>query len=102
MSEKQTQTDKAGIRKSIWRGTLVALLVAIVGGGLISIGDAASGLGWTMFLLLPTATGFVTARTVDYLPAVGISLAITLTLCLALASVRNVFVSSIPALSASA
>jgi len=83
MPDKSLQTDNAVTRKSIFRGTLAALLCAIVGGTLIAMGDAASGLGATMFLFLPAAAGFVTVLTVHYWKAVAISLLIAMTLCFA-------------------
>lgn len=83
MPDKDLQTDNAVTRKSVFRGTLAALLCAIVGGILIAMGDAASGLGVTMFLFLPATTGFVTVLTVHYWKAVAISLLIAMTLCLA-------------------
>lgn len=70
-------------RNPIFRGTLTALVCAVFGGALIAMGDGTSGLGVTMFLLLPVATGFVTALTVRYWPAVGLSLLIAMALCLA-------------------
>jgi len=82
MPEKDLQADNAVTRKSVFRGTLAALLCAIVGGTLIAMDNAASGLGLTMFLFLPAATGFVTVLTVRYWKAVAISLLIAMTLCL--------------------
>jgi len=82
MLDTNSQTDKAGARKSVFRGTLTAILCAIVGGTLIARGNAASGLGVTMFLLLPAATGFVTVLTIRYWRAVAISLMIAMALCL--------------------
>ncbi|MCH2202552.1 MAG: hypothetical protein MK102_11325 [Fuerstiella sp.] len=83
MPDKGLQTDNAVTRKTVFRGTLAALICAIVGGALIATGNAASGLGVTMFLFLPAATGFVTVLTVRYWKAVVISLLIAMTLCLA-------------------
>jgi len=82
MPDNDWQTDNTVTQKSVFRGTLAALFCATVGGALIAIGDAASGLGVTMFLFLPAATGFVTVLTVRYWKAVGISLLIAMTLCL--------------------
>lgn len=83
MPDTGSRTDRVVTWRSVFRGTLAALLCAIVGGTLIAMGDAASGLGVTMFLLLPSATGFVTVLTVHYWRAVAISLVIAMTLCLA-------------------
>ncbi len=81
-----SETDSRGktvVQKSIFYGTLAALSCAIVGGTLVALGDATSGLGVTMFLLLPAATGFVTVLTVRYWKAVAISLMIATALCMA-------------------
>ncbi|MDE0864779.1 MAG: hypothetical protein OSA98_13395 [Rubripirellula sp.] len=82
MTESGSLTDRGMFCKSVCRGTAAALICAIVGGVLITIGSAGSVLGVTMFLFLPAAIGFVTVITVHYLRAVAISLSITLILCL--------------------
>ena len=83
MPDTVSPTGKTVTRKSILHGTLAALACAIVGGTLVALGDATSGVGVTMFLLLPAATGFVTVLTVRYWKAVAISLMIATALCLA-------------------
>ena len=75
--------DKKQKRKAIIYGTLVALICAVSGGVLISIGEATIGYGCTMFLVLPAACGFVTVFTVPFGKAVGISISIAMILCLA-------------------
>jgi hypothetical protein len=81
--EGGSPTDRSDTRNSVIRGTVAALVCAIVGGVLIAMGNGASGLGVTMFLFLPAATGFVTVLTVHYWRAVVISLSIAMVLCLA-------------------
>jgi hypothetical protein len=69
------------IHKSIFYGTLAALTCAIAGGVLIGMANDFL-LGYTMFLVLPGVTGFVTAMTSRFWSSVGISLLITLAVCL--------------------
>jgi len=83
MPEPVSPTDDQITGKSIIQGTLVALACAIVGGILIAIGGVLIPYGFTMFCILPAATGFVTVLNLRYWKAVGISLMIAIALCLA-------------------
>ncbi|MCA9260970.1 MAG: SRPBCC family protein [Planctomycetales bacterium] len=69
-------------RSLVW-GVLTAVSCAALGGLLVAKENAASGLGVSMFLMVPVATGTVTAFTVPYWSAVATSLLIGMTLCLA-------------------
>ncbi len=69
--------------KTIIHGTLVATACAISGGVLISMGHETAQEGVTMFWVLPFATGFVTAFTVPYWRAVGLSLQIAMSIAFA-------------------
>ena len=60
MPEDELVESTTVTRESILRGTLMALTCAVTGGTLIAMGGKTSSLGVTMFLLLPSATGFVT------------------------------------------
>ena len=83
MTDPVSPTKKTGIRKPVLHGTLAALTWTIVCGSWIALGDGASRLGVTMFVVLPVATGFVTVFTARYWKAVAISLMITIVICLA-------------------
>ncbi len=82
MPGTDSPTKCAVTRKSIARGTLAALTCAVIGGSLVAWDGATSGVGLTMFIFLPVATGFVTALTVHYWKAVAVSLTIAAVLCL--------------------
>jgi hypothetical protein len=47
--------------KAIFFGSLVAAIFALVGGILVNANNETAGYGVTMFIILPVATGFVTA-----------------------------------------
>ncbi|MDG2012816.1 MAG: hypothetical protein P8J33_04890 [Pirellulaceae bacterium] len=82
MSKIDSPSEEKLTQKSILRGTLAALTCVVVGGTLIGLGSETAGLGLTMFLILPAATGFVAVFTVRYWKAVCISLVIANGLCL--------------------
>ncbi|MCA9217981.1 MAG: SRPBCC family protein [Planctomycetales bacterium] len=78
MSNLNSHEPAGTNRKAVFRGTATALFCAVLGGTLVFAGDGVSNLGLTMFLLLPAATGFVTALTTRYWKSVALSLLIAM------------------------
>jgi len=76
--------------KTIIHGTLVATAFAICGGVLVFMGNETAAEGVTMFYVLPCATGFVTAFTVPYWKAVGLSLQIAMIIAFAVLLVMGI------------
>ena len=84
MTDKQEPNDALGKREAIVRGTLTAIVCAVIGWALISLSPWAGTevYGITMFVVLPAACGFVTVFSVPYGQAVGVSISIALVVCL--------------------